>query len=1186
MYLKQVEMRGFKSFADKTVVAFQEGVTCVVGPNGSGKSNITDAVRWVLGEQRVKTLRGNKMEDVIFNGTKHRKSLGLAEVKLTFDNSEQFFPLEYDEISIVRRVHRSGESEYLINQMPCRLKDVRELFMDTGIGREGYSIIGQGRIDEILSNNKDERRLLFEEAAGIIKYKSRKLESEKKLKATTENLLRIQDILSEIEDRVEPLRLESERAKQYVELTDALKNIELNYYAKRYVACEQGLLELLEQMQGYEDQIKAIELRQQDLKQMYNAKDQQMYEINREVRTFEAQYHELLNEESKTNGEKELLLEKKANALLNIKRLEEEIKEIESEKSSISKAVEGLMLEKSQLDESWEEGMQSLESLSAKLTKTREALDATKANNDHQKRDVIEQLNQIELKKQEVETLEKLTLSLLDKMHQIDETLKMQSATIEQSHTEKTQVVEKLNVSEGAYKALNEQLSKGIQFLEFSKGELGKSIKEFETLTQSLAKQQTEHQLLRTLEEEYDGYDKGVKDILTSLEDQTGIIGIVATLIEVPKKYETAIEVALGRAIQNIVCERVSDAKRSIEYLRKHNLGRVTFLPLENLDEKGQQNDPLNEAIKEKGFIGIAKNLVKVEQKYEKLSEFLLGRILIVEDFDTASRMIRIKNLKYKVITLEGDVLVPGGAITGGSFRSKVSNILGRKRRIAELDEAIRSLELKKAVYENEIDQHSVTVQTQESAVKALRDEQDALRLEIVRLEHLRDNHAQAVDASKEVYEKYRSDYQTLKQEYDNSLASIETNRVYIDEASQSVSRVEAALSNAGDSVASQEAELNELSDAFTTVKIKLASLEQTRAFKEREILRIQDDLNLNEQKLVMRKQQMTDYFDRAEAYDEAVAKIADRIAGYKEVIERLKGDIAAKGEVKQKEYIALDGISAELSELTVKHDAAKDDLHKIEVKKVKLEVEKDTVTSELWEKYEMSMAEALQVEEMPYQKTEMKQLRQELKLLGTVNINAIKEFEEVSTRFEFLSTQRKDLTDAIQHLEKIINDLEKKMTVMFKENFEVINNHFKGTFKALFNGGDAELLLADYDDILDCDIEIIAQPPGKKLQSINLLSGGEKALTAIALLFAILSTKPTPFCILDEIEAALDDVNVYRFADFIKNYAENSQFIVITHRKGTMEVADTLYGVTMEEYGISKVLSVKLEDIAAQLES
>lgn len=1185
MYLKQVEMRGFKSFADKTIVEFREGVTCVVGPNGSGKSNITDAVRWVLGEQRVKTLRGNKMEDVIFSGTKHRKSLGLAEVKLTFDNSDHFFPLEYEEISIVRRVHRSGESEYLINQMPCRLKDVRELFMDTGIGREGYSIIGQGRIDEILSNNKEERRLLFEEAAGIIKYKTRKVDSERKLKTTSENLLRIQDIIGEIEDRVEPLRLESERAKQYIELTDALKNIELNYYAKRYQEIEVGMLEAIEQLRSYEDELKAIELRQSDLKVMYQSKDSQMYSINRDIRALEAQFHELNNYESKTVGERDLLHEKKSNTHLNIKRIEDELAEIEDQKNITLRNIELLNDERDAINMQWQECHDVMAKVQLSIQEHQFLLDQTISKNDKDRRDVIDQLNLVEIKKQEIETLKRMTESLADKIKLLELQLSEQNQLIEQSHHDRSAITSKLEQAYVQQNEVNLHLSKAIQFGEFNQKQLSETIKTYEKVTTELSKATTEHSVLKTLEDEYDGYDKGVKDILVSLEDQTGIIGIVASLIEVPQKYETAIEVALGRSIQNIVCEKISDAKRSIDFLRKNDLGRVTFLPLENLDEKGQQAEQMSQATKEKGFIGVAKDLIKIDDRYKAIAEFLLGRILIVEDFDTASRMIKIRSLKYKVITLQGDVLVPGGAISGGSFKSKVSNILSRKRRITELSDFMDKQHISKHQLEQELEQLKITLKDHEEGLKQLRFEQDALKLDIVKLEHMRDNHDQAVDSTKELMSKYATDLSTLKTEYDSSLQQIENNSIIIKETEASVLKVESALTDVKSEIESIELSLKQDQENFMSHQIKAASLEQMKGFKERESARIADDLELMNQKIAMRQKQIIDFKDHTDIFDEQIETLSSKILQIKRDVEACKLDIEAKSKVKQREYGEIEVITQELASLSTRHDSAKENAHKIDVKKVKFEVEKDTLTAELWEKYEMSIAEVLQVEETPYQKSEMKQLRYELKLLGTVNVNAIKEYEDVSTRYSFLSEQKKDLTDAVSQLEKIILDLEKKMIIMFKENFDVINEHFKSTFKALFNGGDAELLLADYDDILDCDIEIIAQPPGKKLQNINLLSGGEKALTAIALLFAILSTKPTPFCILDEIEAALDDVNVYRFAEFIKDYAKHSQFVVITHRKGTMEIADTLYGVTMEEYGISKVLSVKLEEIAAQLD-
>ncbi|MBE0451315.1 MAG: chromosome segregation protein SMC, partial [Clostridia bacterium] len=689
MYLKRVEMRGFKSFADKTVIEFKNGVTCVVGPNGSGKSNITDAVRWVLGEQRVKTLRGSKMEDVIFSGTKHRKSLGLAEVKLIFDNSEQFFPLEYDEISIVRRVHRSGESEYLLNQMPCRLKDVRELFMDTGIGREGYSIIGQGRIDEVLSNNKDERRMLFEEAAGIVKYKSRKTETEKKLKTTSDNLLRIQDILSEIEDRVEPLRIESERAEKYIELSEVLRNIELHAFAKRYTTCEQSILDVFKNRANFEDQIKALSERQSDLKKDYDSKDSALYAINQQLRSLEDELHEIMNLESKTIGEKQLMIEKISNFDSNIERIKAEITEVEAHVFKIEEEKNQQIQERDEIIDKRNSLQAKIEDVTVLKDEALVELSRMKSVNEFERQETIELLNNIEIKNREIENFDRFVGQLTEKIKAIDETIRIQNETIESSKEERFQIQGQIDRMSTEHESLNIQLGNKLKSQKFFKDKKSSMALTLDSATKELSQLGTEKKLLTTMEEEFEGYDKGVKEILKRLPDTTGIRGIVATLIEVPKEYEVAIEIALGKALQNIVCDHVKDAKRSIDFLRKNDLGRVTFLPLENLGGKGEQNNKIEKMKSIKGFIGVASDLVKIDSEFDRMIDHLLGRIIIVDNFETASELLKMDNLRYKIITLKGDVLVPGGHITGGSFKSRVSNVLGRKRRISELGQSI-----------------------------------------------------------------------------------------------------------------------------------------------------------------------------------------------------------------------------------------------------------------------------------------------------------------------------------------------------------------------------------------------------------------------------------------------------------------------------------------------------------------
>lgn len=1172
-------MRGFKSFADKTIVEFKNGVTCVVGPNGSGKSNITDAVRWVLGEQRVKTLRGAKMEDVIFSGTKHRKSLGLAEVKLTFDNTEQFFPLDYDEISVVRRVHRSGESEYLINQMPCRLKDVRELFMDTGIGREGYSIIGQGRIDEVLSNNKDERRMLFEEAAGIVKYKSRKTETERKLKVTTENMLRIKDILSEIEDRVLPLQKESARAQKYLTLIETLKNIEVKHFANRYLKSEQNILNIINAKTEQSDELNFLDQKRSELQTSYDENDKLLYQINQSLRRLEERLHESQNNESKTIGEKQLLSEKIANTDLNINRIKNELLEIERDIENIKNEKTAQIAEQEAIELSYVTLKQSLEGAKTKRNEAQERLNEKKIASASDRDKMLALLNAVEIKKQEIENLERYKNASTNQLQELELQLNEKQNENDVLEELKKEIQIKKEALAQSVQELEQKIAKEIENNRYFKEEHKQIVFALEKETNDLAQITTEKKLLDSLEEDFEGYDKGVKEILKGLSHKTGIMGIVASLIEVPKSYETAIEVALGRSLQNIVCEAVQDAKSAIDYLRKHKLGRVTFLPLEHFTS--EKNNHGDEELKElhEGVIGLASKLIKYDAKYNGMMSHLLGRVLIVDTFDTATELLKNKKIKFKIITLKGDVLVPGGAITGGSFKSKVSNVLGRKRRISELEQQIISLEKKISANRLNLKHYEQLIEENEGSLKELRMTYDEKRMGLLKLENSEDNHHQNKFARLEAIKELKEKIASIVIESNEQETQIDEKRAWIEASENQIKSLESQLVSVKSDIENSEDVLQTILDEITSVQIQLVSIEQNKAFKQKEIDRVDDDLKTFDQKRTLRRQQLDDYVHQKSLFTSQSIDIDEAIRGLNTHIRDAKESIEENNEEKNHLSHKIKKIASEIAQITQKQEALKEKTHKIEVQLAKLEVEKDTIVAELWDKYEMSIGEAVR-QEIEVEDVDLKSLKLEIKLMGTVNVNAIEEYEEVSERHKFLVEQRDDLLTATTQLEKIIKELDQKMIELFKVHFESINEHFKGTFKALFNGGDAELLLTDYDDLLNCDIDIIAQPPGKKLQSINLLSGGEKALTAIALLFAILKTKPSPFCILDEIEAALDDVNVYRFAEFIKIYAEKSQFVVITHRKGTMEIADTLYGVTMEEYGVSKVLSVRLEDV------
>jgi chromosome segregation protein len=1177
LYLKRIELRGFKSFADKTTVEFKQGVTCIVGPNGSGKSNITDAIRWVLGEQRVKTLRGSKMEDVIFGGTKHRKPLGMAEVKLIFDNRESFFPLDYEEVEIVRRVFRSGESEYSVNGMACRLKDIRELLMDTGIGREGYSIIGQGKIDEILSGGRDERRLLFEEAAGILKFKTRKVEASKKLDNTRDNLSRIEDIIAEIEDRVEPLRVESERAMRYLDLSEQLRQIELYDFSKRYTTCENALVDILNALQAQQDSKEIQEADYEQLKADYEKNDEKLFAINRDIRLLETQYHEKNNERSQTKGERSLLEEKIQNVETNVKRINDELEDIDGQIETINQSIEAVDAEVDVETEKIDGVKTALHEEERALENCLMQISRIKQSNETDLQTIYQKLNEIEVMKREVENFERANEDLTQKIGELNAQIEQHETAFKKNENEAEETAAKLRSIDAMLEESQQKLSEAIQLDGHFVQKREKTYKQIDQLSKRLNESQTELKLLETLEAEYDGYDKGVKEILTGLPDQSGIHGIVASLINVPKNYETAIEVALGRSIQHIVCETDADAKSAIEFLRNNQLGRVTFLPLNQLRGNGQQSEVIKEAKAHKGYIGVASELIDYPERYAALIDYLLGRIIIVEDFETARKLLRIKNIKYKIITLLGDVLIPGGTITGGAFKSKMTNILGRRRRIETLGQMIDEDVVQKSALSNELTQIESSLSDNKQFIQQRRESIDKMRLERVSVEHLSEQHKQMAAIAEEASKKAIRNVAMLTEELEDQKEQIILKRRLAEEDQQAVDALEVNVKDYKENVESYEIESREINDGMTAKRIELASLEQQLAFKARERKRLCDDLETvmlkRSTRLELLDSEMVrkdDFYHRVEDIDTLLKALDEAIDAIVEKSESLQAAKTAMSE-------QLKTLTLALSESSRSLEAIKSATHQLDLKKVKLEVEKETIVSDLWERYELSIGEVLSTEPVS---GNIKQLKNELKQIGSVNVNAIKEYETVSERYHFLKGQEDDLLKASQQLEKIIADLEKQMIAIFTEHFADIGEKFKDTFKMLFHGGDAAILLADESDILNSDIEIIAQPPGKKLQSLNLLSGGEKALTAIALLFAILKTKPTPFCVLDEIEAALDDVNVYRFADFIKDYADKSQFVVITHRKGTMEVADTLFGVTMEEYGISKVLSVRLEDV------
>ncbi len=1185
MYLKKLEMKGFKSFADKMVIDFDSGVTCVVGPNGSGKSNITDGIRWVLGEQKAKVLRGYKMEDIIFNGTNNRKKMGMAEVTLIFDNSNNYFPLEYNELRISRRVYRSGESEYLINNSVCRLKDVKELLMDTGIGIDGYTIIGQGRIDEILSNNPDERRKIFEEASGIVKYKTRKKESEKKLELTEENLIRVKDIYLELESRVQPLKIESEKARKYLDLISRLEDLELNVFIneidsinkkiareeKEFSEQESILNENNALKDKLEEEKESIYIEKNDLDHRINEINASLYEAKSKILEYKG-HLDLVNSKIentekdstriKDNLEEYLL--KKENYIQKKSDISSYLSQIEGEIKDLKREIEGK-------EEVYNTSLKEMEESERFITENREVL--------------IEKLNTIERLKTNISSLNSMISAHNERKDFIH-------TELSESKTAYEKELSNLDILNDEYKELvssEEQYKKDIKTYVDELKELNNTVlelkKSYDVNHNTISAKKAELDLLKKMEEDYSGYDHSVKKAFKLIKNKSsldkGVDGVLASLIEIPKIYETAIEVSLKKSLQHIVVDTVKTANDIIKEMKKASAGRVTFLPLDNI--KGRKEDRSLDKLKAvDGYIDKASNVLTYHKKYNELLDYLLGRTIIVKDNKAALEALKIKDLKYKLVTLDGDIYIPGGTITGGSFKSKSTGIISRKRKITELEELLDNLQIKEKEFNDSIIKSKKDVLALEETIKTSKLKYDNIRFDISKKESdiflLKEN----IKRYKENLDKRESELSIINKDFINISDDIKRYTEDIESITKRNEEIQLGIEEKEKILLQLKESTESMNISLTDLKIKYASLNEVFKSENDKLVNassLEKELedNINKSKKLL--EQSEEYYLEYQQEKEAIIKQSEELTVSLD-------EKSSAVDALNKEKIVKDKVVKELDErLLESHstiEAVKEKLHAIDLKKAKYDIQREDISIRLYESYEISLEEALLKKKdinMASANKDIKSIKKELKELDDVNVHAIKEYEEVSERYNFLKTQHDDLVKAKKNLEKLIRNIEKEMRERFVESFNTIRMHFSEIFNQLFIGGYGDLKLADPDNILESDIHIDVQPPGKKLQSISLLSGGEKAMTAIALLFSILKTKPAPFCILDEIEAALDDANVYRFAEFLKDFASNSQFVVITHRKGTMEIADNLFGVTMEEFGISKLVSVKLED-------
>ena len=1184
MFLKSLEIRGFKSFADKTELKFKKGVTAVVGPNGSGKSNISDAVRWVLGEQSVKVLRGGKMEDVIFSGTQFRKAVGLAQVSLTLDNSDEKLATEYNEVTISRRIFRSGESEYLINNSKCRLKDVTNLFMDTGIGKEGYSLIGQGKIEAILSGKPEDRRSLLEEAAGIVKFRNRKEEAEKKLSNTDDNLVRIKDILSTYEERIEPLRIEREKALEFNELSQHLKIKEVSLIVHTIKSME-------EELKGFnkdlELKIKDIEDKRKDIasdKEKLRSLESKMEEIEKKNLEGKEQYYnlkEIVNEDEKNI---ELYNERIRNFEENIKRNNYELSNILTKMSQIN---ENKIILEEELDKSLKEqnfknkDIETLEEYSKRssveLKRIEKELKTLKEEEFELLRNNSDIKNEITILNKDISLREEKREVLNSSISSLEHNIVINLATYKSLSND-------IEIKKKNMKLLELQIVEDKKKINTLSIDLTKKENDLKELTRILTKLDANKNMLENLEKHYEGYNRSVKSLMESIQQKkitsasdTKVLGEVFT---VKQNYETAIEVALGSAISNVITKNEQIAKVLIEYLKKNNLGRATFLPLSII--RGRKLE-LNKSITEvDGYIGVGSDIISYDKEYVNIMNYVLGRTIICTNMDCALNIARIGNYNYKIVTLEGEILNPGGALTGGSIKGKNSSVLSRRR---EIEELIKDIQHKKEHYE----ELQTIVQDVKEEIKRLdenilnkKDEGHENNIELTKkeseiqgLQSDTNKLKRNLEISKEELEKIVNEKEFMLEKLrvkETEIESIESKNIFNKDKSTNLEEL----------IRVKVQEVNDNDTKLTEMKISKATLDETIQNRKNEFSRMQKeiyDLTTKNESLNKENAENKNSIDSLNvAIKVKNSNIQNNILNITKLELNFKDEEIIKEKLKE-EFKEKDNIiSSMLYEVSLKEM----EVNKREVIKAKKETDKEHIYKKLNDEFELTYVEALDICEPVINdeslKQEVRDIKGKITKLGMVNLAAIEEYEEIKNKYEFMLAQAEDLENAKKELNSVIKEMTGEMKNLFKENFKTLNYNFNETFKDLFKGGSAELILGEGDE-LSANIDINVEPPGKKLQNINLMSGGEKVLSAIALLFAILKMKPTPFCILDEIEAALDDANVYRYAEFLKVFSKNTQFIIITHRKGTMEVSDIIYGVTMEEKGISKVVSVDLSD-------
>ena len=1179
MYLKNIEVQGFKSFANKIKFDFHNGITGIVGPNGSGKSNVADAVRWVLGEQRVKQLRGGSMQDVIFSGTENRKPLSYASVAITLDNSDHKLPVDYEEVTVTRKLYRSGESEYLINGAACRLKDINEMFYDTGIGKEGYSIIGQGQIDKILSGKPEERRELFDEAAGIVKFKRRKNLSLKKLEEERMNLTRVNDILAELEKQLGPLEKQSETAKEYLKKKEELKTFDINMFLLEEERLRERIKELEEKYTIASSEMEESNERYDKMKEEYESIEEEVEEIDLAIETARNQMNETNLLKQQLEGQINVLKEQ-----INTARMNDE--HYGNRANTIHAEIGARQEQKSSLDQEKTEVQTKLQKAQTQDREAKSGLIEVQSR-------IAEHTAQIEEKKQEIMDILGNRASTKAKIQHYDTTkdqIAVRKAELARNMLEISEEAERLSERLNQYeeelekvqetiRGYNEQIAENERKIERFQKELSEKQEKLRIGQTAYHRESSRLESLKNITERYDGYGNSIRKVMANKEREKGLIGVVADIIKVDKEYEIAIETALGGSIQNIVTDNEDTAKRMIAFLKTNKFGRATFLPLTSMHGSGGIRNP--EALKESGVIGLANTLVHVEQRFEALADQLLGRTIVVRTIDDGIRIARKYRQSLRLVTLEGELINPGGSMTGGAFKNS-SNLLSRRREIEEFEKTVAML---KTDMDNMEKQVSTLKNERASCYNVIDEIQKELRRASVRENTEKMNVEQSrirQREAKERHERFADEQRTLEKQLRQIAENEESIQMEL-ETSESLEQelntgIESLQKNLEEEKETENIRLKQSEE----VHLALAALEQQNEFISENISRIEEEIGKFQDELKELDQNKDSASQEIRAKEDQIAELKKTIEDSKELFEEIGSKIEEqtkkRDELNQKHKDFL-RMREELS----KHIAALDkECFRLNSQKESYEASSEKQMNYMWEEYEITYNHAMELRDpdltdLAYMKRQIQTLKNEIRQLGTVNVNAIEDYKNVSERYEFLKGQHDDLVEAEATLVQIIDELDTAMRKQFSEQFKRIADEFNIVFRELFGGGKGTLELMEDEDILEAGIRIIAQPPGKKLQNMMQLSGGEKALTAISLLFAIQNLKPSPFCLLDEIEAALDDNNVTRFARYLHKLTENTQFIVITHRRGTMSLADRLYGITMQEKGVSTLVSVDL---------